>query len=408
MSRIFRRDGRQNLRKSRESSGKNPGFFVAIRKLFVAICLFGVVALIGKFVYGGVQDVKQLSLAELNNSGIDERDLDMKFRSGDIFTVLLVVTDLDEQSKEKIESFAIVRLDQEESTAFITSVDPDIYMSPTGYMDSGVSDISADTARIRDLMVVGNLNTPPIPEAYALYQIENLYALNVDGYVVVDKKDFDSVAKLGGVEAPWSIENTKKSYEEFSTTWNEYWKNMLLKINLFKVWANRNAVSAIKSNMPAAELYKFVMAFQGVPENKISLISVEDKDLTEIVNERGENVKYVSRGVIDASIGAYCDDVRIEREQALIEVFNGSGVNGLGAGYRRLVEHMGGSVIRVENASGDNQKTVIYATDPSKYPLTIEKVKSLFKYDVEVLEGRPSFGSTGDVIIVLGLDFYSE
>jgi len=92
------------------------------------------------------------------------------------------------------------------------------------------------------------------------------------------------------------------------------------------------------------------------------------------------------------------------REQARIEILNGTSTAGFGARYERWIRHLGGDVIRVKNAPSTTEKSVIYVTDADEYGYTVGRIAGLWE-EVEIREGRPDFITTGDVIIVLGMDF---
>lgn len=405
---IFRGVRRTPVSKSVKRKAAVPLNFSFVKKIAVILLMCGVLAGAYYGVSNGVSDLKQLSFATGNQTGLDEYDNNVSFREGDIFTTLIMVQDSTSQDKAKIDNFIVVRLNQEENSATVISVAPDVYLYPTGYIGSLDLDLGTDITRIKDLMVVGQLNTPPIPLAFAYYQLENLFALPLDGYLVIDKVALADLSKMSTGSDPQARLAGVAGFENSSSVWNDFWIDSLRSLSVIKIWMNRSLVGSVESNMSPVEFYQFVLAFQRVPESKIVSLTVADDSLDEQVNERGEMVSLVSTSAIDDVLDQYCRDIRLEREQARIEIFNSSGVNGLGAGYKRLVSHMGGDVIRVENASTSTSDTVIYVVDREKYPITLDKLKSLFQGNVELVEGRPSFMTTGDIIVVLGLDFYQD
>jgi hypothetical protein len=265
--------------------------------------------------------------------------------------------------------------------------------------------VTLDMLRIRDLMVLGYLSNPPKSLSMTYYQLENLLALPLDAYVVVDSEDLDSVSKMAGVVTPSLEAEQSMNMHDRSIMWSEYWVSVLRGVNGFRVWGQRSTVGKISSNLSAQEFFAFVRSVQSVPESRINIASVDDTNLNSVSNEKGEIVSMISIQDIDDVLDSLCTDIDIDREQARVEIFNGSGVDGLGNMYRRFIRHLGADVIRVENAPGDWPQTKIYVTDSEKFQYTVEKISSLWPGNVEIIDGRPDFFATGDVIIVLGMDY---
>jgi hypothetical protein len=47
-------------------------------------------------------------------------------------------------------------------------------------------------------------------------------------------------------------------------------------------------------------------------------------------------------------------------------------------------------------------------TDRDEFRYTLDKIIGLWGNDLNIIEGRPDFITTGDIIVVLGLDFSGD
>src|SRR4030042_6801802 len=157
---IFRVFGQKIEKKHERDEGLSP----AKGRLMRLVTLVFVLTIVAVGIYlinGGLRDLESLSFSTGNQEGFANDDRELSFREGDVFTVLLLLTDASDADKSKIENFAVVRINQEENSAIVFSMNPEVYFYPTGYIGNTDFSVGVDRIRIKDLMVVGQLNTPP-------------------------------------------------------------------------------------------------------------------------------------------------------------------------------------------------------------------------------------------------------
>ena len=250
------------------------------------------------------------------------------------------------------------------------------------------------------------MQNPPIPLAYAVYQLEELFALSIDGYILFPSSMHESVGNLSiGVSPEDRVRDAEEvGYEAWSRDWSQYWVDYLDGVSIVKVWVNRSKMSSIESNMNVVDVYNLARDLSDLSDEERDILSVRDEDISEIVDERGEMVNFVDTAAVDAALEELHRDNRIDREQARVEILNGTNIDGLGSRYERWVTHLGGDVIRVKNAPGKQQNSVLYVTNKEEYGYTLDRISSLFS-EAEIVEGRPDFITTGDIVIVIGMDF---
>lgn len=369
--------------------------------IILAIFLISLLIICYEFVIRQVNELKKLEFSDRRVDQLLSIDRDPEYKSDEIFNLLITV-EFNDSSKDQIDGFVVLQVNPNAQAATIISIHPDIYMYSQVYC---LNIEERDLVRIKDLFVVGELQTPPKSCSYTLYSIEEMLALPIDGYLYVNEESLDKFIGLGNGVNPGVLLEDINSYEDWSEEWNNYWIDFFDSVSLLRIWRNRNVISSLESNMPVTDMYSLISDFKSVRNDEITSIYIEDDELEEIVNNRGDIVNLVTKDSWDEVLGEYLVDELVDREQARIEIFNGSMINGLGSRYERWIDHLGVDVIRVQNAPGEWEETTIYVTDLDDFAYTLSKIKKLWGEDIKIIEGRPDFITTGDIIIVVGLDF---
>jgi len=347
-----------------------------------------------------LEELRSIKFSGELQSGLDSDITDVEYDPASTFTLLIIVQG-DSDQKVVVDGFVVIKLDVHSGSAQMATVHPDVYM-PVLSSPGHPVDVDVQLSRFRDLMIIGDLLNPPMPLAYTMYQIEELFALPIDGYMsfppeIVSRSQVFSTGEVPDVEI-------QGSYDTWEKNWMSYWDTYLRSVSLLSVWRNRSILTDIQSSMGVVDVYSFIQEYKRISTNTLVKIDIPDDSLTETINERGETVNVVGIEAVDAAMADLDRDSQMDREQARIEIFNGTNVGGYGARYERLIRNMGGEVIRVMNAPGKSQNTRIFVTDTQKYAYTVSQISRLFAH-AQVIEGRPDFVTTGDVIIVLGMDF---
>lgn len=320
-----------------------------------------------------------------------------------VFT-LLVVTETKNNQKIVTYGFVLIRIDMTTKKADIMTIHPDIAV-PLQYIPGfAVDTLNLSTSRIKDLRLIGDLQTNPAPFPFFFNQVEELFALSIDGYIVFPADVSDQAGAIAGMESPFSVHAKPVSYDEWSSAWVSYWNEYFRSLSLVNVWLNRDLVGRIESNLSVVDVFSIARDLSSLPEDSVRTHIIPDSSYSKVIDERGETIKVITLERIDAMLSDFAEDERMGREQARVEVFNGTDINGWGSRNERWIKHVGAEVIRVKNAPLQAGKTKIYVVEPEKYPYTLERISSLFD-EVEVIEGRPDFVTTGDLIVLLGVDF---
>lgn len=367
--------------------------------LFLLLC--GI--LFFRYVKLQIEELRSLRFSRVLENSFPKDILSRSYTSGDVYT-LLIVTEEFRNNRTVIQGFSLIRLDMESHHADILTIHPDLSV-PLQYIPGiFVDNLSMTTSKVRDLTVIGDLQSNPIPFPYLYYQLEELYALQIDGYVLFSPAVEQKIGVLSLLKNPEDVGKDAKRFRSWSEEWTEYWAMYIRNLSLFQIWRNRDIVPQIESDMSVGDVYAFARDFSALPEKSVSTHVVSDDEIMKVIDEKGAQVSLVSVSAIDSLLEALSQDKRIDREQARVEIFNGTEISGWGSRYERWVKHLGAEVIRVKNAPLQIGGTVIYVTDLEKYAYTVERISTLWD-DVKIVEGRPNFVTTGDIIIVLGVDF---
>lgn len=232
--------------------------------------------------------------------------------------------------------------------------------------------------------------------AYVIRQIEEQMALSFDSYILFGSevsKNFVSNSENWG----YSEEDVYQLFSKLS------FLNLMpryYKVYLFEEYFH--------SNMSFLEMYSYFQSLRGIvsSDNQV-YINLGDKEMfTEITLGSGRNANILNMGVLDKSLRDNLDILRtrdLRREHVKVEVYNGSDIPGYARTVSRRIFNSGCRVIRYENASRLYDQTSIYVSDMDKFVHGLGIVNDIVQ-DAVVVEGRPDFLTTGDIVVVLGLD----
>lgn len=384
------------------NSGKAP---LVARITFTTVVLVGfvlLIILIIRFTNSQVNELKDLKFSDSFEGEFTTSYLIEEMPEDQVFS-LLIVADFGEVEKPRVDNLIVVQIDPGAEEVRLITLQPDLYFYQ--YDSPGVSASSvADVIRIRDLMVAGELKSPPMTFAYVYYEIQELLAIPINGYVYFGPEvinDFNRFSQ--NFSLPETIQKEGNNDKVAESTL-EYWQNFIKTVSLYRIWRNRQLIPDIASNMSVTGLFEVLDKAHDINVDDFKLVYIDEEKLVESTNERGDIVYQIRQSAIDEALEANLGDQQIDREQARIEVFNGGEISGRGGRYGRWIKHIGGDVIRIENAPGFWDDSVIYVTDKEKFAYTVEKISMLWNGDIEVRGGRPSFLTTGDIIVVVGAD----
>lgn len=119
----------------------------------------------------------------------------------------------------------------------------------------------------------------------------------------------------------------------------------------------------------------------------------------------GEEIKVLNTREYDKELNKLLTNVldrNLENERVRVEVYNGSGLTGVAYSFGRKITNSGCDVVRYENAPNMYTKTTLFIPDMESFKNAYEIVSDVIPVEFNVVEGRPDFMTTGDIVVILG------
>jgi hypothetical protein len=193
-----------------------------------------------------------------------------------------------------------------------------------------------------------------------------------------------------------------------STKTDEFLSKLSVWSILFDFRYNKELKGNVYSNLPILNLIKEVNFLNQVLAN----YEYESMDILDCCIEQTvasgdrKEARFNTRG-FDQEFAKYISQLvsrEVERERVNVEVYNASNISGLASEYARKIRHTGSRILRFDNSPNLYDETVIYVPEPEGYSNSLALIRDLVGYDVEVRYERPSFITTGDIVLILGTD----
>ncbi|HHX99124.1 TPA: LytR C-terminal domain-containing protein [Candidatus Dojkabacteria bacterium] len=119
----------------------------------------------------------------------------------------------------------------------------------------------------------------------------------------------------------------------------------------------------------------------------------------------GEDIKVLDSKEYDKDLNKLLANVldrNLENERVRVEVYNGSGLTGVAYSFGRKITNSGCDVVRYENAPNMYTKTTLFVPDKESFKNAYDIVSDVIPVEFEIVEGRPDFMTTGDIVVILG------
>jgi len=250
---------------------------------------------------------------------------------------------------------------------------------------------------------------------YAIWQFEQLLGSNIDEYIWISSPAYKIFSeKLGessgeSVYAQYYSNGFKVNQEAYilnSFVSKLSWFNLITSSHKFK-----NSEAVIYSSFPT--LGNVVLKLKQIHQSTIStrpyLLDLSSSEyLSQQESMGGVGISsYIDTDKYDVVWREFIDgmiDRQLEKERVRVEVYNGSGMSGYASQYARKIRNSGCEVVRYDNAPNEQAKTQFFVPKKDDFPKSLNIIFEIFPGSYELVEGRPSFMTTGDIVIILGKD----
>lgn len=329
-------------------------------------------------------------------------------RTGDLDKTLIVFEE-GKDEKRRISDIYLVLKNKQKDIAMLIYLPGDIYFS-------GVEEEFGSPIPISSLRYAGDYLQENRGVEYALWQLSQLLGTKFNNYIWLSSESMDIFKKLSGDmnEVSESSKEVYKSDPDIKLS-NSFLKLHTLssKLNALKMFVNPSLVANLKdtiySNMGFVNVYRTIDGYDSVVKKSptYTIDASNPKYLKDLMSERGGSITTLSSDSFDLSFRDFYSKVidrSLEEERVRIEVYNGSGIGGSAFQLGRKIENSGCDVVRYGNAPKNIQKSVVYIPKPEEFKNSFEVVKEIIPGSFDVVNGRPDFMTTGDIVIMLGED----
>lgn len=161
----------------------------------------------------------------------------------------------------------------------------------------------------------------------------------------------------------------------------------------------------IKTDLTKKEFFRLTWKLSKYRDDQIKIAYTQDESLYR-ASSFGVYPKYEAiTSSIDEDLASILLNTTLLKEQAKIEVLNGSSVPGLASSRSRWIANSGGRVIQFSNSPERTEITRIYVNQPEKYPNTLNQIEKIFNYKVEYPEQEYRYKHLGDIVVVIGEEY---
>ncbi|KKP43212.1 hypothetical protein A3K02_02295 [candidate division WS6 bacterium RIFOXYD1_FULL_33_8] len=280
---------------------------------------------------------------------------------------------------------------------------------------AGLEEDFGNTVPVSSFKYAGEFKQRGRGVEYAIWQIEQVLGTNIDEYIWFNASSFKVFSeKLGEstgdpIYAQYYANGFEASDDAFFL--NSFisrlgWVNLIFSASKFK-----DSESTVYSSLPtlASTVVKLKQIEQGTLSSRPYIIDLSDNKYLsqeELVDSGGIS-NTIKTSEFDATWREHIDsmiDRELEKERTRVEVYNGSGVTGAAGQYARRIRNSGCEVVRFENAPNNVDNTIFYVPNKEEYNDSLSTIMEIFPGQYEIIEGRPSFMTTGDIVIILGKD----
>jgi hypothetical protein len=285
---------------------------------------------------------------------------------------------------------------------------------PNWILYTGLENDFGNAVAVSGFKYAGEFIEPGKGVEFAIWQLEELLGMKVDNYIWFDSNAYNLLQEnlgevIGNTMYSQYYQNGSEISEDvfflngFVSRLN--WFNLIFSASKFK---DRDAVIySSYSSLPIV-----VAQMKSINESIFKLKPfVIDLGMSMYLdskeNESGGIQNFVKLSVYDSvwrqNISRMIDK-ELEKERVRVEVYNASDISGLASSFARKIANSGCEVVRFDNAPNTEDFTKFYISNETDFEKSTEVVTGLFSGQYEILNSRPSFMTTGDIVIILGKD----
>lgn len=393
---------RKRLRKENKQKSRKVNLQI-LGRVVLFLLLLSVLILIGRGVIN-ILSIKVIDYTKINSS----TEYILSKNSTDLKKTLIVFEEgLGE--KRKISHAYLYVENSKKKNGMLVYIPSNLYFN-------GLEEEFGNKIPISSLKYAGDYLQKGRGVEYALWQFAQLLGLKYDDYIWITSEGVSALNQTyGNVSDVDSGLTNIYSYEKDFKCENDFLflNSVSKKINFSRTLIYSDKLSDLNGEIYSSKSFSDIMNLLKGINRKVKEYKVYTLDLSNEMYSKEEDLNSGGKAkVLDSK--AYDEVFRerygkmigsaLEKERGRIEVYNGSDISGIASQLGRKIENSGGDVIRYGNAPSSVEKTKVYVPNIGEYGNTFKLVSEILSGRFEVVEDRPSFMTTGDVVIILGKD----
>ena len=290
-----------------------------------------------------------------------------------------------------------------------------IYVPGSMYFE-GLEEEFGNPISISSLRYAGDFLQEDRGVEYALWQLSEILGFKVQNYIWITTEAYEKILEIYG-EPSLLKEKDKLAYhssvnKELTDSFfqlSTFSSNVSATDTFLKIRQVKELDGQIFSNLSFFNVMQRLSSFKKEVENTeaYALDISRSNFSTEKFSENGGVVSSMNIKEYDKVLRNYVFkmiDKELEKERVRVEVYNGTDVAGRALIYSRKIQNSGCDVVRFGNAPVGHERTQIYISDKNQFKNSLKVISDVLLGRFEMLEERPSFMTTGDIVIILGDD----
>ena len=347
-------------------------------------------------------------------------------------TILIIALDRVDDNHLFVDGLAVLNYDYISKKTAIFTVNSDLKV----YSNILEKDVVIRTA-------FNDINDKSIQVSVMTNLVETLLSLKIDNYVIIDLQTFNKVSKYvplfkmqldRPLKDPDTVTLPNKEYKEwgggeqfikggdlieFLASNNNgrdeqlnrqgyTMKNLMENITNVAFLSNIPKIiqeldtSYFYTDLTKEQMLIFLWNLSQTRDSDFKIGYTKSSTYTNIHAVSYYSVYIPNYVLLDQDVSSVFADLNIFREQARIELLNGSSVLGLASNRARWISNAGGVIIKVGNSYENEKTTKIYCANYKNFPYTIKEIQRIFDYNVQLITKDYTGRHVGDIVVVIG------
>ena len=251
---------------------------------------------------------------------------------------------------------------------------------------------------------------------YSFWQLNEILGLRAENYVWITPEAYTIINEVYG-----DIDDIKDRYkEDYILQRGDSLTNAFLRLHaMSSQYSFLKTITNVRNVKGMDEYIYSNLSFTGAMNKIGSYRRIVGDTQTLVIDlssprysidqlsDQGGQVRSINISEYDKALRRNFIDIidrGLERERVRVEVYNGSGSPGKAGLFARRILNNGCDVVRFGNAPESLERTQVYVSDDREFRNSLNVVDEILFSRYELLDERPSFMTTGDIVVILGED----